>query len=152
MKYTHLLAAVAGGALVVAGLVTAGLGLTGCASTAPQAPGAKIQASTADLHATLQDTVKDAGRLAQMRAVADQIGADLLAGAQELARLQQEQTRLAADYTTTPEALRQVGEQMQSARTAYRTKALAARQALAQLATDDEWKQITSRDLALIGN
>ena len=147
MKHNHMLSAVA-----VVGFIGVGLGLAGCASTKPQALDAKIQASATDLRETLQATIKDAGRLAQMRAVADQIGADLLAGATELARLQQEQARLNADYTTTPEALRQVGEQMQSVRTAYRTKALAARQALAQLATDDEWKKITSRDLALIGN
>ena len=49
MTHTHMLSAVAGGALAVAGMVIAGLGLTGCASTAPQSPGEKIQASAADL-------------------------------------------------------------------------------------------------------
>jgi uncharacterized protein YukE len=143
MKYTHILSAVAGGTLAVAGIVGADLGLSGCAST-PPVPGAQIQASAADLREALKDFVKDAGRLAQMLAVVDQVAPELQAGAKELDRLQQEQSRLNADYTTTPEALRQIGEQLQSVRAACRTKALATRQALAQLATDAEWKKITS--------
>jgi len=143
----HILSAAAGCALVAAGLC-----LTGCASTAPKGPGAKMQASATDLNQTLKDTVKDAGRLSQMLAVADQIGVDMVAGAKELDRLQQEQSRLNADYNTTPEALNQIGERIQAVRVEYRAKAISARQALAKLATDKEWKKITSRDLALIGN
>jgi hypothetical protein len=136
----------------LAAMVAAGLGLTGCTSTKPQTTVEKVQASGVDLRETLKDTVKDAGRLSQMLAVADQIAADMQAGAKEMDLLQQEQTRLNADFNTTPEALRQIGEQMLSVRKEYRAKAISARQALAKLATDKEWKKITSRDLALIGN
>jgi len=130
----------------------ASLVLTGCASTEPKVAGAKVQASAVDLRETLKDTVKDAARLSQMLVVADQIGVDMVAGAKELDRLQKEQSLLNADYNTTPEALSQIGERIQAVRMEYRAKAISARQSLAKLATDKEWKKITSRDLALIGN
>lgn len=152
MKQKALLTTLAGCVLALAGLVAIGIGLTGCASTEPLVAGAKVQASAADLRETLADVVKDAGRLSQMLVLADQAGADLETGAKELNRLQQEQTRLNAEFTATPDALRQIGERLQSLRTDYEVKAISIRQSLARLATDEEWKKITSRDLALIGN
>jgi hypothetical protein len=138
--------------VLLAAMVAAGACFTGCTSTEPAVAGAKMQASADDLRETLKDTVKDAGRLSQMLVVADQIGADMQAGAKELDALQKEQTRLNADYSTTPEALREIGDRIQAVRAEYRAKAISARQALAKLATDKEWKKITSRDLALVGN
>jgi hypothetical protein len=138
--------------VLLAAMVAASACFTGCTSTEPAVAGAKMQASAGDLRETLKDTVKDAGRLSQMLAVADQIAADMQAGAKELDALQQELTRLNVDYNTTPDALRQIDEQMLSVRKEYRAKAISARQALAKLATDKEWKKITSRDLALVGN
>jgi len=41
---------------------------------------------------------------------------------------------------------------MLTVRKEMRSKVISTRQALAQLATDDEWKKITSRDLAILGN
>jgi predicted nuclease with TOPRIM domain len=139
-------------ALLLALMVAAGASLSGCATAEPPVAGSKMQASADDLRQTLKETVKDAGRLSQMLAVADQIGADLATGAKELDRLQQEQARLNAEYATTPDALREIGERIQSVRTECQAKAIRARQSLARLATDKEWKKITARKLALVGN
>lgn len=149
MKYKQALSALAGCTLGILLICAAGLGLTGCAGKTPPAAGAKVMESAVDLRETLKDTIKDPVRLEKMLALADQITADLQTGALEIDRLLKEQSRLNAEFATTAEELRLIGERIQSVRTGYRTKAISSRQALAQLATDKEWKKITSRDLAI---
>ena len=94
-------------------VVAAGVCVTGCAGKKPQTAEEQVRASAPDLRATLQDTVKDAGRLQQMLAIADRAAADLEAGAAELAKLQKEQDRLNADYNATRDDIQQLGERMQ---------------------------------------
>ena len=127
-------------------------GLFACTSEPAKTPEEKNQANAADLRQTLQDAVKDSGRLQQMLALADQFEIELQTGMTEFAKLHQEQQQLNADYTATREAFQQLGEHLQQVRTEYRSKMITTRMAIAQLATDDEWKKITSRELALFGN
>ena len=87
-----------------------------------------------------------------MLALADQASADLEAGAAELAGLRQEQDRLNKNYNATKDEFREFGDRMQAVRNEVRFKVIEARQALAQLATDDKWKKITARDFAIVGN
>ena len=127
-------------------------GAPGCSSAPAKTSEELAQASAAELRETLKATVKDAGRLQQMLTLADQAAADMQAGAVAIAKLRKEQGRLNANYNATKDEFRQLGDLMQSARKEYRSRLISARQALAQLATDDEWKKITSRDLAILGN
>ena len=138
--------------LVAAWGLAIGAGLSGCATPKPQTAEETVQASAADLREVLESTIQDAGRLQQMLALADRAGADLKAGAAELAGFSKEQERLNADYNASRDELRKLVDRMQAVRKEYHAKAISARQALASLATDQEWKKITSRDLALFGH
>ena len=84
-----------------------------------------------------------------MLALVDKEAADLQLGVEEFARLREEEARLDADYNTTPDQLRKVGDRLQAVRLQYRAQLIQTRMALAQLATDAEWKEITSRNLAV---
>jgi len=126
--------------------------IAGCACNKPQNKEERVQASAADLRTTLQATVKDAGRLQQMLAITDRAESELDPGAAELARLLKEQDRLNADYNAGRDAFQKLGERIQTLRGEQRSRIIGTRQALAQLATDDEWKKIASLDLAILGN
>ena len=139
-------------AVATAWVAAVGAGLTGCSTPKPKSAEETAQANVADLNQTLRNTVKDAGRLQQMLALADQVAVDLKAGTLELASLQKEQAKLAADYKASRDDFRRLGDRMQTVRMESLAKGMRARQALAKLATDDEWKKITSRDLAILGN
>jgi len=146
-RTTHTILAIA-----VALGVMIGICVTGCASSKQLSTEEQVHASTVDLHETLKDTVKDAARLQKMLAIADQAEADLKAGVAELANLKKKQERLNADYNASRDEILQLGAQARKVRKETRSKVVSARTALAQLATDDEWEKITSRDMALIGN
>lgn len=101
---------------------------------------------------TLNKTVKDPVRLQQMLAVTDQAAQDIRTGMVELEQLLAEQNRLYRAYATTPAALDEIWIRIQTTRQTYRTRLIHARSALAQLATDDEWKQIIDRDHPFVDN
>lgn len=123
--------------------------IAGCSSKPPQTGEEWYQASANQLRDSLLKTVKDQGRLQQMLALVDKEAADLQLGVEEFARLREEEARLDADYNTTPDQLRKVGDRLQAVRLQYRAQLIQTRMALAQLATDAEWKEITSRNLAV---
>ena len=123
--------------------------IAGCSSEPPQTGEEWYQASANQLRDSLLKTVKDQGRLQQMLALVDKEAADLQLGVEEFARLREEEARLDADYNTTPDQLRKVGDRLQAVRLQYRAQLIQTRIALAQLATDAEWKEITSRNLAV---
>ena len=123
--------------------------IAGCSSEPPQTGEEWYQASANQLRDSLLKTVKDQGRLQQMLALVDKEAADLQLGVEEFARLREEEARLDADYNTTPDQLRKVGDRLQAVRLQYRAQLIQTRMALAQLATDAEWKEITSRNLAV---
>jgi hypothetical protein len=132
--------------------VMIGICFTGCASSKQLSAEEEVHASAVDLHETLKGTVKDAARLQQMLAIADQAEADLEAGVAELENLRKKQERLNADYNASRDEILQLGGQASTVRKETRSKLVSARQALAQLSTDDEWKKITARDMAILGN
>jgi hypothetical protein len=138
--------------LVVALVFMAGVCITGCASSKPQSTEEQTRANAADLRESLKDTVKDPGRLQQMLAITDQAAVDLETRATKLATLLKEQDLLNTNYNASKDEFRQLGDRMLTVRKEMRSKVISTRQALAQLATDDEWKKITSRDLAILGN
>ena len=151
MKNKHMRPDWTGRVLVAVGvLMVTGACLTGCSTPNPQTPEEKIQASAEDLRATLERAVEDVGKRRQMQALADQALADLQAATAELAGLRQEQERLNADYNATREAFQELDDRMQVLRRKYVAQFIDARQVLAGLATDDEWKEITGRDQALL--
>jgi len=151
MKRRHIHSSAAGLLLVVSWVLTIGAGLTGCATPKPQTAEEKVQASASDLREVLESTIQDAGRRQQMLVLVDRAEADLKAGAVELAGLLKEQERLNADYNASRDEFRKLGDRMQAVRKEYRAKTISARQSLASLATDQEWKKITSRDRAIFG-
>jgi DNA repair exonuclease SbcCD ATPase subunit len=132
--------------------VMIGVCFTGCANPKPMSMEEQVHASTVDLRETLKDTIKDAAKLQQMLAIADQATADLEAGVAELASLREKQERLNADYNASRDEILQLGEQALKVLKETRSKVVSARQVLAQLANDDEWEKITSRDMAILGN
>jgi len=69
----------------------------------------------------------------------------------DLQDLLMEQQRLNLDYKATPEAFQALGERLQAQRKDSFTKAMAIRFAMAKMATDDEWKKLTSEKLGLMG-
>ncbi len=127
------------------------VGVSACASKPDKSIEDQIHDNAAELKEILKSTVMDADRLQKMLALADQAEADMEAGTAEIAKLNKEQGRLNADYNASWEEFRQLGERMQAARMKYRTKQISTRHALAQLATDDDWIMITSRDHAILG-
>lgn len=138
--------------LATAWVVAAGVCVMGCAGKKPQTVEERASAITAELNKTLRDTVKDEGRLQQMLAIADQGAADLQEFDAKLAKLQKEQDGLLADYNASKDEFKQLGDRLQALRKETRSKVISARQALAQLATDEEWKKITSHNLEILGN
>ena len=68
----------------------------------------------------------------------------------ETKKLRQEQSRLNLDYHASPDDFSRVNNRLITLRKESRTKILNTRQALAQLATDTEWKKIISRDLVIL--
>ena len=153
MKNNPTSAARIGTMLMAAWTTTiAGAGLTGCSTPEPPTSEEKIQASAENLRATLECAVEDAGKRQQMLALADQAMAELQTGAEELAALRREQERLYADYMATRDDFEELGNRMQAVRRKQVAQIIAARQALASLATDDEWNIIAGRDLALLNH
>jgi hypothetical protein len=130
----------------------AGIGLAACGHETRQTAAQKSQTTADELRATLSQTVKDPVRLQQMLSVSDQLARDLKAGMVELELLLAEQDRLNRAYATTPAALDEIWIRIQATRQTYRTRLLHARSTLAQLATDDEWKQIIDHDHPVLGN
>ena len=124
--------------------------LSACASRSDKSSEDKVNDSAAELREILKSTVKDADRLQQMLVLANQFEADMKAGTAEIAKISKEQGRLNADYNASRDDFRQLGELIQAARTEYRTKQISTRNALAQLATDYEWKKITFSDHAIL--
>jgi septal ring factor EnvC (AmiA/AmiB activator) len=137
-------------ALAAAWAVVSLISVSGCSSSKPQTKEERIQASSVDLRKTLQDTIKDTDRLQQMLAIIDRASASIEADATELATDLREQDRLNADYNASLDDFRKIGERLEALRKKHRSAFLSARQSLAQLATDDEWKKISSRDLELL--
>jgi vancomycin resistance protein YoaR len=136
--------------LSAACVTLASIYLTGCSSSKPQTKEERVQASSVDLRKTLQDTIKDADRLQQMLAIIDRASASIESDATELATVLKEQDRLNADYNASRDDFRKIGDRLEALRKKHRSAFLSARQSLAQLATDDEWKKISSRDLELL--
>ena len=87
-----------------------------------------------------------------MQAIVDQNAAEMQLGFEEFARLRKEEVRLNANYDASQDEFRQLGDRIHSARKENRSLVIHTRMALAQLTTDDEWKKITSRDLAIFNN
>jgi predicted nuclease with TOPRIM domain len=127
-------------------------GISGCSSEPAKTGKEQLQANAIDLRDTLRNTIKDAGRLQQMQAIADQNAAEMQLRVEELARLRKEEVRLNANYDASKDEFRQLGDRIQSVRKQYRSLVIRTRTELAQLTTDDEWKKITSRDLAIFNN
>ena len=138
-------------ALAVFWAVVSCISVAGCSSSKPQTNEEHIQASSFDLRKTLQDTIKDTNKLQQMLATLDRAAASIESDATELATILKEQDRLNADYNATREDFRKIGDRLEVLRKKHRSTFMSARQSLAQLATDDEWKKISSRDLELLG-
>ena len=128
------------------------VGISGCSSEPVKTGKEQLQASVIDLRDTLRNTIKDAGRQQQMQAIVDKNAAEMQLGVEELARLRKEEVRLNANYGASMDEFRQLGDRIQSVRKQDRSLVIHTRTALAQLTTDDEWKQITSRDLAIFNN
>jgi len=128
------------------------VGISGCSSEPAKTGKEQLQANVIDLRDKLRNTIKDAGRLQQMQAIVDQNAAEMQLGFEEFARLRKEEVRLNANYDASQDEFRQLGDRIHSARKENRSLVIHTRMALAQLTTDDEWKKITSRDLAIFNN
>lgn len=127
-------------------------GMAGCSSEPAKTGGEQLQASETDLRDTLRSAVQDDGRLQQMLALVEQNAAQIKTGIEELEKLRKEEVQLNANDSASRDAFRQLGDRIQHVREEYRSKVIKLRTALAQLATDEEWKKITSRDLALFNS
>lgn len=112
----------------------------------------KAQVNAENLHATLRASVTDPVRLQQMLTLTDQLSLNMQAGMSQMESLMAEQDRLYRAYDSSPEALNDISARIDAARKNYRTCMIRGRCDLAQLATDDEWKKIIARDLAVLGN
>jgi hypothetical protein len=137
-------------ALTAIWIVVTGIFITGCAGKKPQSPEEKVQANSVELRKTLKDTIKDTGRLQQMLAFADLAAADLEADSADLAELLKAQDRLNADYNASREEFRQLGDRLEGMRKKNRSTFMKAHHAIAQLATDDEWKKIAAHNFLAI--
>lgn len=130
-----------------------GFGLAACGrDTPPPTVAEKSQTNADDLRVNLRANVKDPVRLQQMLILTDQLALELQAGMTQMETLLAEQDRLYRAYASTPTALDDVGARIHTVRQTYRMRIVHGRCAIAQLATDDEWKRIIDRDLALFGN
>ena len=128
------------------------IAVSSCSNEPAKTTEEQFQASAADMRNTLRKTVTDDSRLRKMLALIDRADADMQSGAREFKKVREQQQRLNADYDTTRDELQQIGDKIQAVRKTYRDRVISVRQELAQLATNDEWKSITSRDLAIFGN
>ena len=137
-------------ALTAIWIVASGIFIIGCAGKKPQSAEEKVQANSVELRKTLKDTVKDTGRLQQMLAISDRAAADLEADAADVAELLKEQDRLNADYNASREEFRQLGDRLEAMRKKSRSTFMKAHHAIAQLATDDEWKKIAAHNFLAI--
>lgn len=126
--------------------------LIGCSTSKPQSSEEKIRASAEDLRVTMERAVEDAGKRRQMQTLADQAMAELKKGAEELATLRQEQERLNKDYNATRDDYKRMEERLVAVRRKQIEQIIATRQAIASMATDDEWKIMAGRDLALLND
>ncbi len=138
-------------AFAVAGLLLAGLGATGCSKKPPLTAEQQVDANIEEVKKVLRETVPDQPRLDQMLNLADRGSEQLRRSATQLEDLLMEQQRLNLDYKATPEAFQALGERLQAQRKDSFTKAMAIRFAMAKMATDDEWKKLTSEKLGLMG-
>ena len=129
-------------------LVVAGAG--SCSSTPPKSSEEALAASARNLRQVLQTTIKDPATLEQMLAIVDRAAPQVRQGLAEFVKLQQEQKHLDAAYAATPEDFHRLYGRLDAARENYRVLVLDTRMALAALASDEEWKQIVSRDLPIV--
>jgi septal ring factor EnvC (AmiA/AmiB activator) len=128
------------------------VGLVACSSEPTKTREEQLQANITDLHETLHKSVQDTDKLHRMLAVVDQKTPELQRSLEEFTRLRKEQVQLNANYNATLDEFRQLDGRIKSVRMKYRETAVNMRTALAQLSNDDEWKKITSRDLAIFKN
>jgi hypothetical protein len=123
--------------------------LWGCSSDLKPSSEELWQANMTDFRDHLRLVVHDPDRLQRLLDVFDQAAAELKVGLDQIVALRQEDVRLNGNPQTATEDLRQQGVLIQSHIKTHRAKIIRARMALAHLATDDEWKKITSRRLAI---
>ena len=127
-------------------------GLSGCSNEPAKTQEEHVQANLTDLRDTLRSVVKDPARLEQMLVIVDQESDQLISEIVEFEKLRKEDVRLNANYHASREEFEQLGKRIQSVREQFENRLIKARIAIAQLATDDEWEKITSRDLAILHN
>jgi len=126
--------------------------IASCSSEPTKNREEKLQANVTDLRDTLRNTVKDTEKLAQMLALVDQNTVELHAGIKEYEKLRKEDALLNTNYNASRDEFKQLGDRIQYVRQEFWTRLIKVRMALAQLATGDEWKKITSRDLTILNN
>jgi len=135
--------------LCIASLIA---GLSSCSNEPAKTHEERVQANITDLRDTLRNAVKDSARLEQMLTIVDQESTRLRSEIVEFEKLRKEEADLNANYNASREEFEQMGKRIQSVREEFHTRLIKARMAIAQLATDDEWQEITSLDLAILNN
>lgn len=139
-------------AFALAGLMLlVGFGATGCSKKPPLTAEQQLDTKIEELKKVLRETVTDQTRLDQMLNLADRSAEQLRTSTAALAALLKEQERLNLDYAATPEAFQSLGARMQAQLQDSYAKAMAIRFDMAKLATDAEWKKLTSEKLGLMG-
>jgi hypothetical protein len=120
-----------------------------CKSTPPPALDARVSGSATEMGSVLREVIPEQDRLEALLLLATEAEALLEQGATDLAEMQQAQQALLADYQSTREDFAKIGAEMDARRADLFTAVWAIRQRIAAQTTDEEWKEITSRDEAL---
>lgn len=123
--------------------------LAACSHEPPKSATAFLGTSLEDLRVTLNTVVTEPARRDQMVQLVNEAESELKVGIEQLMTLRKSEAALTLRYDATREELETLGNQIASIRKTYRDKLLNVRMALANLATDAEWKTITARDLAV---
>jgi hypothetical protein len=135
--------------LLAAGFLLTGLG--GCSKPRPLTPEEQLQSSVENLRTVLKDTVKDPVRLTKLLAKLDEGAMLLRLQAAAEANLLARQHHLDLNYNATRKDFQAVGEQLALLKQKSFDQSMAIRSAMAGLATDEEWKKVTSKNLGLLG-
>ena len=123
--------------------------LSGCFNNTEKIEQEPVLSSYADLRDTLRNTVKDSAKLDRMLAIVDQELIKLKSQIAELKELRREDVLLNANYNASRDDFERIGNRIHSVHEQFYSGLIKTRMAIAQLATDDEWKKITSRDLVI---
>jgi len=123
--------------------------LTACRSTPPASLEDRLSSSGREMHSILREVVVEPDKLQTLITLTAKAEQLLKQGASELGHLYQEQQHLLLEYTSSESDFSELGDRIRQKRSALVIDLWDIRQQIAELTTDEEWKEITSRGEAL---